>query len=261
MKADYSGIYRICDTVIRITSIYENIHQYCSEYKIEEKRITGTVIPDLEIVIQLEEIEFERIQCEKMTVHEHLDISNWSEPYLEELAVYRKISEWMPAHRNAFLFHGSVVAVDGIAYAFAAPSGTGKSTHARLWRELLGERAVMVNDDKPLIRVSENGTAIAYGTPWNGKHHLSTNISVPLKAICFLKRSDTNHITSVEKKQIFPLLMNQVYRPSDPSALICTMRLLDRLNVSFWQLKCNMDLDAAKLSYETMSCNWQQDKG
>ena len=88
---------------------------------------------------------------------------------------------------DTILFHGSAVAVDGIGYLFTAKSGTGKSTHTRLWRELFGERAVMLNDDKPLIKVSENGI-IVYGTPWDGKHRLSTNTFVPLKGICFMSK-------------------------------------------------------------------------
>ena len=109
-----------------------------------------------------------------------------NDEYLETLAVYRKIAEKMIDY-DTILFHGSVIAVDGIGYLFTAKSGTGKSTHTRLWRELFGERAVMVNDDKPLIKVSENGI-IVYGTPWDGKHRLSTNTFVPLKGICFMSK-------------------------------------------------------------------------
>ncbi len=67
---------------------------------------------------------------------------------------YRKLAESLLEY-GVLLFHGSSVAVDGFGYIFAAQSGTGKSTHARLWRELLGERAVMVNDDK--VRCSTRG--------------------------------------------------------------------------------------------------------
>ena len=105
--------------------------------------------------------------------------------YLETLAVCRKIAERMPEH-NTFLFYGSCIAVDGAGYVFTAKSGTGKSTHTRLWRELLDNRATMVNDDKPLIRIADDD-AIIYGTPWDGKHPLSHNIAVPLKAICILE--------------------------------------------------------------------------
>ena len=94
---------------------------------------------------------------------------------------------------DTILFHGSVIAVDGIGYLFTAKSGTGKSTHTRLWREYFGDRAAMVNDDKPLLKITDS-SVIAYGTPYNGKHRLGTNISVPLKAICILTRAADNHI-------------------------------------------------------------------
>ena len=65
---------------------------------------------------------------------------------------------------------------------FTAPSGTGKSTHARLWREAFGERVVMINDDKPLLLVRPEGVTV-YGTPFRGKHGLGGDRSAPLRAI------------------------------------------------------------------------------
>ena len=76
---------------------------------------------------------------------------------------------------------------------------------------MLGERAVVVNDDKPLIQISDNGPQI-FGTPWNGKHRLSTNICVPLKAVCLLERSETNWIRTVSTEEIYPMIIQQVYR-------------------------------------------------
>ena len=147
---------------------------------------------------------------------------------METLAVYRKIADKMIDY-DTILFHGSVIAVDGIGYLFTAKSGTGKSTHTRLWRELFGERAVMVNDDKPLIIVSENGI-IVYGTPWDGKHRLSTNISVPLNAVCVLERSEENHIEKVKADSVYNMLVQQVYRPQNPQRLLKTMQLIDVLS-------------------------------
>lgn len=95
-----------------------------------------------------------------------------------------------------FCFTCSAVALDGQAYLFTAPSGTGKSTHTRLWREVFGERAVMVNDDKPLIQVREDAIYVC-GTPWNGKHNLDSNQKVPIKGICLLERGTVNHIETI----------------------------------------------------------------
>ena len=74
-----------------------------------------------------------------------------SRGYCESLCLYRQICRRLPFY-DAFLMHASVVAVDGEAYAFAAPSGTGKTTHTRLWLQQFGSRAQVVNGDKPVFR-------------------------------------------------------------------------------------------------------------
>ena len=94
---------------------------------------------------------------------------------------------------SGFLLHSSAVVVDGKAYLFSAASGTGKSTHTQLWLDTFGDRAYMLNDDKPAIRY-EDGAWYAYGTPWSGKYDISTNARVPLAGICFLKRGEENVI-------------------------------------------------------------------
>jgi len=148
--------YRLADRMIQVSSENARLHEMLAEY-----RADGT--PDFSVQASCEDIAFEREQSNEEDALEGREPRAWSDAYLETLAVYRQIAERMPAY-DTVLFHGSVVAVDGVAYLFAASSGTGKSTHARLWRELFGDRAVMVNDDKPLIRISADG-ATAYGTP------------------------------------------------------------------------------------------------
>ena len=98
--------------------------------------------------------------------------------YSEYLAIYRYIATKI-LDFGGFLMHGSAIAKDGRAYLFCAPSGTGKSTHARLWREMLGERAIMVNDDKVFLQLRQE-SVWAYGSPWTGKHGIGNNISAPL---------------------------------------------------------------------------------
>jgi hypothetical protein len=151
------------------------------------------------------------------------------------------------------LFHGSVISVDGEAYLFTAKSGTGKSTHTRLWRQMFGDRAFMVNDDKPLLKITEEGV-FACGTPWDGKHHLSRNSIVPLKGICILERGEENHIVTISGKEALPMLLQQSYRPSNPLGLSQLLGIIDMLTqkVSFYRLKCNMDPEAALVAYEGM---------
>ena len=230
-----TNTYRFADINIQITSVYPGIHSFCSGY--ESSGPASFAITTIQA-----DIDNER---------QHADHPSFPAPYLESLAVYRKIAERIPDY-DAFLFHGSTIAVEGAAFVFTAKSGTGKSTHTRLWRELLGEQAIMINDDKPLIRLQPDGTAMVYGTPWNGKHHLSRNISAPVRAICILEQSQENHIREIAKLEAMPMLMQQAYRPADASALQKTLALLDRLNARFYRLGCNMDISAAEMSYHTM---------
>ena len=236
--------YKIADKVVEVNSIYDEVHEYCSDYQTDEPA-------DYSVTTTQADIDFEREKSAHEDEIEGIPVRHFSDSYLEELAVYRKIAEKMLDY-DTILFHGSVVAVDDVGYLFTAKSGTGKSTHTRLWREYFGDRAVMVNDDKPLLHIAD--TVTAYGTPYNGKHRLGTNISVPLKAICILTRSADNHIEPITREQVYTMLLQQVYRPADMLKMAKTLELVDRLadSVKLYQLGCNMDISAAKIAYEGM---------
>ena len=229
--------YKIADKIIEITSIYQYVHQLCEEYA-----FTGEA--DFAVETAQKDIDAEREKAER---------EGFSDAYLETLAVYRKIADKMLDY-DTVLFHGSAIAVDGEAYLFTAKSGTGKSTHTRLWRELFGERAVMINDDKPLIRITDTG-AFVYGTPWNGKHRLGTNTSAPLKAVCVLTRAETNGIKKTDKRAVYPMLLQQTNRPCDAAKMIKTFSLIDGLaaRTELYILGCNMEPEAARVSYEGMN--------
>lgn len=231
--------------MIEVTSLYEEVHAYCADY-----RASGE--PDFAVETTRRDIERER---EKSAAEDRAvgrRVRHFPDWYLEELAVYRKIAEKMPEY-DTFLFHGPAIAVDGEGYLFTARSGTGKSTHARLWRELLGDRAVMVNDDKPLIRLTDD-RAVVCGTPWDGKHRLSRNISVPLRAVCILERAKENTIREIPVSEARPMLIQQTYRPMNPAALAKTLALLDRLAsaVQLYRLGCNMEREAAEVAWQMM---------
>ncbi len=236
--------YKIAEHVIEICSLYENVHNYCKDYLTKEPA-------EFSVIISQEDIELERQKSNQEFLYEGLKLPNFSDAELEVTAVYRKIAVKMLDY-HTFVFHGSVISVDGQAFLFTAKSGTGKSTHTRLWRELLGERAVMVNDDKPLIQVGE--TVTVFGTPYNGKHRLGCNMSAPLKAICILTRAEENHIERITKSEAYTMLLQQVYRPQDSVRMMQTLTLIDMLaeKVELYRLGCNMDISAAKLAYHTM---------
>lgn len=238
-------LYRFAERNIEIRALHSDVHDLSRDY-----RVGGA--PDFTVSTAAPDIEFERAKSAREDELEGIPTRHFTDGYLETLAIYRKIAERMPEY-DTVLFHGSAISVDGAGYLFTAKSGTGKSTHVRLWREYLGKRAVMVNDDKPLIRVTEDGV-IVYGTPWDGKHRLSNNIAVPLKAICILERTKENAIRRITREEALPMLIQQTYRPADPVALAKTLTLIDRLGgrVKLYRLGCNMDISAGELSYNTM---------
>lgn len=240
-----TGIYRLAEKEIEIQSLHAAVHEYCRDYRSEGP-------PDFTVEIRPEDIEREREKSEQEDLAEGRRVRRFAEDYLEELAVYRKIAERMPRY-DTLLLHGSCIALDGAGYLFTAKSGTGKSTHTRLWRERFGARAVMVNDDKPLLRVGPDSVTV-FGTPWDGKHRLSRNIAVPLRAICLLERAAENRIAPLTGSEAWPRLLQQVYRPADPEAMTRTLKLLDRLSgqVKLYRLGCNMDPEAAELAYDAM---------
>ena len=97
-------------------------------------------------------------------------------------------------------------------------------------------------------------SVIAYGSPYNGKHHIGCNMSAPLKGICILNRGQENTISRISKAQAYPMLMQQVYRPKDGVHLAKVLKLIDRLsqNTGLFELHCNMEPEAAKVAYEGM---------
>ena len=156
----------------------------------------------------------------------------------EITAVYRKIVEGGIDY-DVFLMHGAVIAVDDAAILFTAPSGTGKTTHIKLWLQNISD-AVVVNGDKPLLRLI-NDQIVACGTPWCGNENMNSNIIKPLKAIVIMKRSEDNYIEPVSFQEAYPFLLQQTYLPKDPEKAKKVLSLLLKLNkrVSFYRFYFN----------------------
>lgn len=237
---------QIANRTVAVSTNFESTRQYCADY------LSGDA-PDFSVTVTEKDIAFERTKSQREDALEGIPPRVFSDAYLETIAVQRKITERLFSY-DTLLFHGSVIAVDGAAYLFTAKSGTGKSTHTRLWREMLGDRAVMVNDDKPFLEITKD-RILAHGSPWNGKHGLGNPISVPLKAVCILERGETNQIKQISSQDAIFMLLQQSNRPMDRTLLPRYMELLDQLSrrVQFYRLHCNMDPEAAKVAYTAMS--------
>lgn len=236
----------IAGKCIRIRSVYEFAKEFCENYLVDDE-------PDFTVEISEEDIEFERIKSAEEDIFEGKEVFQHDPAYLETLAIYRKIVNKMLDY-GAFLFHGSAICMDGDGYLFTAKSGTGKSTHTYIWTRVFENRVTIVNDDKPLLLVTEDKVMIC-GTPWDGKHRLSTNIMVPLKGLAILERGERSSIVQLKPSEALPLLLQQTYRPTDPMGMMKTLSLLDQVlnKVNIYRLKCTITARAAKVAYEGMN--------
>jgi hypothetical protein len=152
---------------------------------------------------------------------------------------------------EGFQFHASAVQLDGKAYLFSAPSGTGKSTHTEKWCRLFG--AEIINDDKPVLR-RVDGRWMVYGTPWSGKHDLSKPVGIPLGGIAFLQRGEENTIWEMPLNEAVPSMISQCLRLVHKGCMHKQLELIDKLlkEIPVWLLTCRNDDEAAMVSYGAM---------
>lgn len=224
----------------RITPSAEEVQQY------EQLMRSAGLDPAQPLQVSDAEIKREQEASEEAP-------SGYPADYLESLAVYRKLCGLL-LPQDILLFHCSSLELDGRAYLFTAPSGTGKSTHARLWRQVFGDRVTMINDDKPLLRRQPDGSWKVYGTPYGGKDDLQTNTSQTICGIVLLERAPENHIERVSARDAFPRLLAQTYHdPNDPAALLRTMDLVGALaQLPVFRLGCTISEEAVHTAYQAL---------
>ncbi len=231
-------VYSFADFKIEYNSIYNQFKRICSDYE-----TTGEA--DFSLSMDQTDIEKERLMAD----------GEYSNSYLETIAFYRKLADILPL-KQSFLLHSALFDVEGTGIAFAAHSGTGKTTHMRLWQKLLGDKLKIVNGDKPIIRFSEDNPNVpyGYGTPWNGKERLGCNSKTKIKHLCFIERSETNSCEKIDAADAVNLIFNQVYMPRNPQSTLATMQLINKFinSCNLWKIKCNTDLSAAQKAYDTI---------
>ncbi len=176
----------------------------------------------------------------------------FSDDYIESLTLYDSFCGKILAY-DAAAFHAALISFDGEGVAFAAPSGTGKTTHIRLWQQLYGARVEVINGDKPVFTF-RNGAMLASGMPWCGKEGWSFNKTVPLRAVCFIDRAPQNSIELMtDNGSKMHRLFEQLMMPDDEgSQMIQYLDFANKLinTVPFYLLRCNMELDAAQTAHD-----------
>ncbi len=159
-------------------------------------------------------------------------------------------------HYNAFMVHASAVVYRGQGIFFSAPSGTGKTTHTNLWRQM-DSSVYMLNDDSPIIRFMDDGKAYACGCPWAGASGESNNAIVPLKAIVFLEQAPENQIVRLQTLPALQKLLGCVTRPADRALMDKLFTLIHLLlsETPCYILRCRPDMEAAQTVWNELFGN------
>ena len=223
----------IANHAVAVTSLFDSTRDYCVDYLTHRSAAFSVSVTEADLAAEQAYLDAEADR-------EGLRRRVFGKPFLERSFLQRRIADLLEGE-NVLLLHGSAVALEGKGYLFTAPCGTGKSTHARLWREALG--AVAVNDDKPFLRLTPDGVLLC-GSPWRGKHGIGANITVPLKGICLLQRGCENTIMPLSPADG---LQELIHQSSD-----CPLVRAIAERVPLWLLTCTPTVDAAHVAYHAM---------
>ncbi len=228
---------KIADLIISIDNRFDFVKNICKDY------IITSDVCDFSVKASEDEIAVEKTMTSEF----------FSDGYIESICIYRNIANKLPKY-NAFVMHGAAIEYNGNGYCFTAKSGTGKTTHIKLWHKVFGNKVRPINGDKPIIRLID-GIFYIYGTPWSGKENYNTNIKCPLKSICFIERSVTNSIDRVPTFNALNKILHQVYLPKSNNIFDKTLTLLELMlvNVPFWNLKCNISDEAAIIAHNAFN--------
>lgn len=158
------------------------------------------------------------------------------------------------SEQGVMAIHSSVLTYQDGAVLCLGESGTGKSTHTRLWREHI-EGAALLNDDSPMLRITE-GVATVYGSPWSGKTPCYRNLSYPIRGFMRLSQAPENEIIKLSVIAAYGAL-----QPSMPPSFAHDEALFDRVNnllsellrrVPTYHLRCLPNREAAELARDTI---------
>lgn len=200
------------------------------------------------------DMTMQRIKAERNLLRMTYPSKTFCDFEIEVNALYRELPKIL-IKENVILLHGVLIRMNGKGYIFTAPSGTGKSTHARLWCAVFGDIVKIINGDKPLLKLSSDGV-YAYGSPWKGKEKIGLNESVKLFGICYLQRGNINQIEHIEfNTDSLAWLLEQSQIFGLESTAIERIKWFKEAvkYVALFNLKCNISDESVKVAYAGMN--------
>ena len=161
--------------------------------------------------------------------------------FITEYLLSQYAISYIMALNQALIFHGSSFIYKDMGIILSAKSGTGKSTHSRLWQKY--ENVVVINDDKNILKI-EGNDLICYSSLWSGKHQLDNNVAKKLSCIVFLYQNKDNTLTKLTKIEAFKRLITQLVLPTMENKELWNKIMDKLLELPIFLLGCNMEKDA-----------------
>lgn len=233
------NLHKIADLTVDLGYKYERMKKQADAYRIRSEN----VIPDATIYLSDSFLE-QKCRENSALTPETAEYIYTGTVFYSGLILF-----------GGFMLHASAVLMDGKAYLFSAQSGIGKSTHTALWQKVFGkERAKILNDDKPAIRIEKDGI-YAFGTPWSGKTDLNINVKAPIAGICFIQRGKTNKIRRENGGAVIGKMLAQTIRPQDEKDMDMLLGNIDTVlrKVPVYTLSCDISEEAVYTAYNAMS--------
>ena len=230
-------IYELAGLRVLIKNQFPYTDKFCRNYLSEDQASQV----DITAEVTQEEFDAEKAQS-----------PNFSDGYIENICLYRSICLQMPLFER-ILMHSSILEYDGKAYAFLGRSGTGKSTHTKLWLKNV-PNAKVVNGDKPILANTQD-KFIAFGTPWQGKEGWGIKTSAPLHGLCFLEQAKENAILPLSQKEVTNRLFAQLLIPDTEESAVATLELANKLieKTPAYLLRCDISEEAVQKSFEALT--------
>lgn len=233
---------KIGNLIADIQANHSYVKKICEPYFSDEKATC-------KVVIEQKDIDYERNAMLEIRAETDILPLDAEDRFLEVYALLHKLLEVLPIYDMLFM-HGSAIRMKGKAYIFIAPSGTGKSTHTRLWQQRFGEEVTIINDDKPFLAF-RNDKVYLCGTPWRGKHNIGQNLTVELGGICILSRGEQNAIYPVDGGNALRDIVRQCCLQRYKDNVLLALDLIDKLLnlIPVYRLSCTPTLDAVDACY------------
>lgn len=233
---------KIGNVIVDVESKYGYIAKICEPYLSDEPATYSVCLDD---AVLNSVVKRELFNCDNGNQSIHSDEAWFHEVY----TLLCMVIEVLPQFDMLFI-HGSAIEYGGKGYIFIAPSGTGKSTHTRLWKERFGDQITVINDDKPFITI-QGDKAYVCGTPWRGKHNIGENRTAELGGICILKRGDINEISRISPSDGMREVVKQCSLQSYNDNKLRALELIDQLLsiVPVYRLFCTPDIEAVDVCF------------